>query len=532
MLSDIIGEAMEYTKKKFQNVNFIYPTYSPSKKKTSYPNVFICQLETEENFGEELSRHLQDWLVERVSKNNEIPEIDQIIHELILQVENLLSYDWVIIPTGDNQFETNEKLRQLFASVKKISRFNQLKTDKYSKCSNCGERDALISFGKRNKKAKTVINEFTPNKGKFGEILCGVCLTKRFWNFDEKIPSVSEIANKRIEKKLNEIAEFNQLKKEMKGQFDVQVIFEENVSSIKTVKNRFNLQVNKAELKKLQSLVKQINNQFKENDIFPKKYYAILLLDGDGMGKIVGGEYLAEKDKIKIFEKQQEVTKKLDKFTSDIRKIFKKTGDYRGELVYAGGDDVLAVLDYETALNTAWEIRKSYPKEMGGKKNPTASAGLIFANYRTNLSHVLSHVRMAEKKAKNVAEKNAITIGFFPRGGSAVIGTFKWKYNEVETITWLIRLIELLDESTLSSNFIYRLKEEFIFLEGVDLSNNDIEMIRLETERLVKRSMKEEKDSSTIAKEISTNLASLSRNADWETAINLLSIADALARRK
>lgn len=529
MLSDIIAEGMRYTKKMFPDADFIYPSYS-SKAKSSYPNLFICLLDSDENYGSELKDHLNHWLIEEISKKKGIPKLEQIKKELENRIRSLLTYDWVIIPTEEDQMRTNEKLRQLVASVKKISQFDYFEDEiNYSKCTNCGERGALVSFGERNKYTMQTVNNFTPNEGKSGELLCGVCLAKRFWSREQKVSSVAEIANKRIEPLIKQMSEFEEFRKLFGSNFDIQALHYENLSSMKSVFNRFNLKVDQDTLKRMQTLSKTITKKLqKENNVSLQKYYAILLLDGDNMGQIIGGEFLKGKERTNLFESQKEITKNLDEFTEKIRHMFENEQDYRGELVYAGGDDVLAILEYSTALETARNIRTNYPKSMGGKQFPTASAGLVFVHYRSNLAYALTQVRDAEKRSKNTEGKDSITVGFYPRGGSASIGTFKWQYPGIDTLAWLSELVKVLKSSDLSSNFIYTLQEEFVFLLGKQVDQAELEMVQLETERLVNRSLKTKSEKS---KEISEKVASIVRSSDWNTAVNLLQLADALARR-
>ena len=81
---------------------------------------------------------------------------------------------------------------------------------------------------------------------------------------------------------------------------------------------------------------------FDEVKVHPNPYYAILRADGDRMGRVIDNQ--AEQG-----EKQhQALSKALNIFAGSVRGIVEEK--YQGALVYAGGDDVLALMPLHTVL--------------------------------------------------------------------------------------------------------------------------------------------------------------------------------------
>jgi len=140
----------------------------------------------------------------------------------------------------------------------------------------------------------------------------------------------------------------------------------------------------------------------------PKPYYAVLCADGDDMGKVLRGERgptFAQAYHPWMLEKLQELaaagrlaagaprggteplwdrvrpqglaaqlafSSGLNAFTSAAARAI---AEHHGTCVYAGGDDVLAVLPVATCLQAAAELAALFRREVGG----TLSAGIISA---------------------------------------------------------------------------------------------------------------------------------------------------------
>ncbi|GIX28425.1 MAG: hypothetical protein KatS3mg123_2306 [Burkholderiales bacterium] len=129
---------------------------------------------------------------------------------------------------------------------------------------------------------------------------------------------------------------------------------------------------------------------------------------------------------------------------------------YLGRLIYAGGDDVLAMLAASDLLPAAAALRAAYSgqeptatggneldtfklqrlnngwAQFGGKvlrlmgERATASAGLVISHYQAPLGAVLRELRAAERRAKQLPGKNAWSLAILKRGGGALYVTARW----------------------------------------------------------------------------------------------------------
>lgn len=145
-------------------------------------------------------------------------------------------------------------------------------------------------------------------------------------------------------------------------------------------------------------------------------YYAILLADGDGMGKL-----LSEKDEAEHRDFSGNLS---EKFAS---KAWEVVANHSGQLVYSGGDDVLAMLPVGSAVACARELRDLFKDSMDAH----LTVGLAFVHVQENLRDALEFARSCEHAGKQFngpqGPKNALAIGLRPRSGSDLIVTCSWK---------------------------------------------------------------------------------------------------------
>lgn len=151
--------------------------------------------------------------------------------------------------------------------------------------------------------------------------------------------------------------------------------------------------------------------------------------------------------------------------------------DHCGKVIYAGGDDVLAMLPVRSALMAAMDLRASYagmsqedlgvapsgaaaqrPAQKNGfvlqekkqqKKllrmmgdNATASAGLVVAHHKAPLNFVLGELRQAEKRAKTAGGRDALSITLIKQAGGTTLLTLKWRTKEEHPLYPVCALME------------------------------------------------------------------------------------------
>jgi len=149
----------------------------------------------------------------------------------------------------------------------------------------------------------------------------------------------------------------------------------------------------------------------------PTPYYAIIQMDGDNMGICLNG--------VENEQEHKAISEALSEFSrhpNQVRRIVQI--DHPGRLVYAGGDDVLALSPLKDLLDVAYKLQERYK----GKVEPvvgteerqqkvTASMGIVIAHHYTPLNLVLQTVRNAEKLAKNRYGRNALVVTVMKRSG-------------------------------------------------------------------------------------------------------------------
>jgi CRISPR-associated protein Cmr2 len=150
----------------------------------------------------------------------------------------------------------------------------------------------------------------------------------------------------------------------------------------------------------------------------PTAYYALLLADGDQMGKAIN--HLPE------MKDHQALSGALEKFADGCREIVERNG---GSFVYSGGDDVLALLPLHTALACADELRHSFSDSIrlacsSLASVPTLSVGLGIAHHLEAMSEVRALAKQAESAAKR--KRNSLGIAVSKRSGGTVEITGQW----------------------------------------------------------------------------------------------------------
>jgi CRISPR-associated protein Cmr2 len=217
----------------------------------------------------------------------------------------------------------------------------------------------------------------------------------------------------------------------------------------------------------------------------PETYYGLLLMDGDDMGawlgasggktpKVAASFHPQLRDKLdrrfgvdpKFLDYAEArrapnpawhmaISQALNHFALELAPHVVER-EHLGKLIYAGGDDVLAMLAARDLLPAAAMLRAVYggsdPAACGARDfehgtlersgngwarfdgrvlrlmgdAATASAGLVIAHHQAPLGAVLRALREAERRAKDLPGKNAWSLALLKRGGGAIHVTAHW----------------------------------------------------------------------------------------------------------
>ena len=144
-------------------------------------------------------------------------------------------------------------------------------------------------------------------------------------------------------------------------------------------------------------------------------FYAVLMMDGDSLGI-----------QMKVRSKQQDIAEGLQTFTKAVEGIVK---EHHGFLVYAGGDDVLALLPTEDAMPCALAVRERYTEifERYPAIKTSISAAIEYAHIRMPLMKILKDAhRLLDDIAKDKTGRDALAVRVWKPGGMALEWAQSW----------------------------------------------------------------------------------------------------------
>lgn len=181
----------------------------------------------------------------------------------------------------------------------------------------------------------------------------------------------------------------------------------------------------------------------------PLPYAVVLIGDGDSMGKAIS--LLDDQGKHKDFSRA------LDEFAQTAEEVVK---DHLGNLIYSGGDDVLAFVPLDRALECAHALQQKFGLTMekvfpGKTDRPTFSIGMAIVHHMRPMGLSLETARMAEKLAKAKPDKDSLAIILEKRSGAPIQITQRWEPGFVER---LLCWAECHMKDLLPDKFAYQLK--------------------------------------------------------------------------
>lgn len=178
----------------------------------------------------------------------------------------------------------------------------------------------------------------------------------------------------------------------------------------------------------------------------PPRYYGIIALDGDHMGKWLSGDMTGQPVTEEFW---RGVSGSLRTYAGSVPEMVREQGGYP---VYAGGDDVLALNPLATALPLAQTLHDQFPQFDPEETPSTASAGLAIVHYQHDLRAGLRAARKAEHDAKE-AGRDRLGISLVKRSGGQVDLVIEW-----DQVKALMKLQRLFAEG-LSDRWLYKLAE-------------------------------------------------------------------------
>ena len=235
-------------------------------------------------------------------------------------------------------------------------------------------------------------------------------------------------------------------------------------------------------------------------------YVAVIALDGDEMGKWMSGEKAPELknllagNAVKYF-----IDNKLDglkraltpswhlQFSEALSNVANRIAGkvverYEGQLIYAGGDDVLAMLPADRAIECAcalrglfrgdWDYLEATAHDCKGLYlastqkgfvnsddgtflvpgcNADVSCGIAIAHCNYPLQSIVNEARSAESRAKNELDRGAMAVSLLKRSGEIIHWGAKWDIGAVELYNKYVALRENEGEDAAGKRFPYAL---------------------------------------------------------------------------
>lgn len=202
-------------------------------------------------------------------------------------------------------------------------------------------------------------------------------------------------------------------------------------------------------------------------------YYAILLMDGDSLGVQMSDE-----------KKQPIISKALDEFTRAVPGVIQRNN---GFLIYAGGDDVLAILPLEDAIRAAIDCRNAYENCFKDTiVNSSLSGAIEYVHIKSPLMKAIhqSHY-LLDEIAKDQTGRDALAIRINKPGNENALWSMPWEKAlnaegqlrlEALTNRFILKGIE---QQGFSSKFIYSLRDKYAGFDFSDFSQDQIKSLIL-----------------------------------------------------
>jgi CRISPR-associated protein Cmr2 len=406
-------------------------------------------------------------------------------------------------------------------------------------CTLCGERAHLaVDWEKLKESLQKDIKHYL----KEGEKLCGVCLVKRFTFYCLKrqtFPSVHDIANAKFKEELKDFeqrhkdraSELKSLLQQYMGEekprdhlweYNAELFDIEELERIRREEEDLSLVID--------DLIRELrwiyNNELLSKP--SKNYFAIIISDGDSIGDWLGLKSERRKD---ILEKtfHETFSKALSNYAREIKSL-ESEEKFGLRIVYAGGDDVLAVADLREFLDFAGKLNPIFKEKVG--ENASVSAGIVIGHQKDNLAYLLNEARKAEKKAKSVEGKSAFCITVIPRGGGPVSFWAKWEFLSLFKDT-----VEYFEKEIIGDSTVYDIKDIAGKLEASKEKPMEIVLALLRgmlKRRVDENKLKEHlrKEKKAFIEEYLERLRELLKISDLENLANLFYTARFVAKER
>jgi|YNPBryunderm2012_1023409.scaffolds.fasta_scaffold00551_10 CRISPR-associated protein Cmr2 len=423
-----------------QGGDLIYPAQTSQQ---DMPNKLVTLVPYEQGGKIAQSLHetfLNEWQQIADDTLQELSRLSPAIDEHWRQIwqrqsEHFWEIYWVVQKLSDGYASTYQAAARALEAVKRTRAFAQT-AEEGLKDSLSGKRAALTT---RNLDARQYWSQLAQSlrkpsllRGDGRERLDALGAIKRFSPFSQrqKFLSVSSVATadflaQALQNARGELDTYRQtvaawaypVREQSEWPYDGDLFFLETLTAERLAEN-YGLQ--NPDPQQLSQAKTALSRLYKA--VFaPSPYYAILQLDGDSIGEII--------DSCQTVEQHHRFSQSLITFAQQVKAIVDR---HLGELIYNGGDDVLALAPISRALPLASELAHTFSQVVKRPNEPsrscTLSAGIVIAHHLYPLDAALSAARQAEQDAKSkVKEKNAVCVSVMRRSGEFLQAFSPWQ---------------------------------------------------------------------------------------------------------
>lgn len=442
LLSEIAASASEFLAGKVGYENLIFPAPSNFQDLTQLrhsgvSNIVLARIpdnQAPQQLAEAAIAAAQNYLATRAKGILQQHQASLAFGPALQQIDDLLEAYWTWVPIQHDYSQARNRLGAVMAARKNTRDFRAVSWGSSApKSSLDGARESVIHQVSPQWQLQNGIRQ--------GEQLSGVDLIKRLWP-ERNFLSTSHLAalpyyeglkqhNKlqqlefyleRLASQIGQAARVDWahpvVRETLFARYDPRLLFEGRLAEFFSEPNTSQEQQARATLSEMYKTFGQ-----------PYPYYTLLHADGDRMGEAI--DHQSQTGEVAGHRK---LSNQLAlEFAA---KVYGLVERHQGCLVYAGGDDVLALLPLHTALRCARALANVFQtalKGFGKKQDPTLSVGLAIVHHLEPLQDALELARRTEKLAKEGTpgtpqpqKRNALAVAFSPRSGSELLLRGRW----------------------------------------------------------------------------------------------------------
>ena len=274
-------------------------------------------------------------------------------------------------------------------------------------------------------------------------------------------------------------------------------------------------ELSRERMRKVESVIKKISDETGDSLKVVDRYYALLVMDGDRMGRLLGGGFSARwRDVLHpelVKRMENETVGNYSKFWKqflDNKRILSPSihgaisqslaeyalntvpnivSSYSGRLIYAGGDDICAMLPVSTAAQCARHLARAYNwafvkksgtvleevregnelsdheqllLHLGPGEEISISAGLFIVHHKWPLKAAIKRAHELLESAKD-AGRAAMAVSLQRRAGGerTFVAGFRDVWNGINVWDAFEGLVRALARREISYSFVYRLAQ-------------------------------------------------------------------------